>query len=99
MPLGAIGRARAGLNVAGQKLAASAHNTANMATEGYHEVDVTGVEDSGAVRVQIRTTTREGVDPVAATIDRTVAALTYRANLAVVKRADDMLGETMDILG
>jgi flagellar basal body rod protein FlgC len=70
-----------------------------MATEGYHEVTAAGVEDPGAVRVQIRTATRKGVDPVSATVDRQVAAITYRANLAVVKTADDMLGETMDLLG
>jgi flagellar basal body rod protein FlgC len=99
MPLGAIDRARSGLNVAGHRLAASANNTANVSTEGYHEVEASGVEEPGGVRVHVRSRSRPGVDLVKNAVDRRLAATTYRANLAVVKTADDMVGETMDLIG
>ena len=98
MPLRTMGRARAGMNVASRMLDASAHNTANMVTEGYREVDARGVETSEGVKVHIRTSPTEGVDPVRAIVDRRFAALMYRANLEVVKVADEMVGETTDLL-
>jgi len=98
MPLRAIGRARAGMQVASTMLDASAHNTANMVTEGYREVDARGVETQSGVKVHIETSPTEGVDPVRAAVDRRFSALMYRANLEVVKVADEMLGETTDLL-
>ncbi len=98
MPLRAMGLARAGMNVASRKLDTAAHNTANMVTEGYREVDARGVEAQGGVRVHIRTSQTTGVDPVRAVVDRQFAALMYRANLEVVKVADEMVGETTDLL-
>ena len=70
---------------------------ANMVTEGYREVDARGVETQSGVKVQVRTLNREGVDPVKA-VDRRFSALMYRANLEVVRVADEMLGETTDLL-
>ena len=99
MPLGAIDRARGGLNVAGQRLAASAANTANVSTEGYREVEASGVEEPGGVKVQIRRRAQPGVNLVKNAVDQRLASTTYQANLAVVKVADDMVGETMDLIG
>ncbi len=98
MPLRAIGRASAGMEVASQKLNASAQNTANMATEGYQEVDSHGVEMRDGVRVHTRQKSEPGVDPVKAVIDRRFSATMYSANLAVVKVADEMVGQTTDLL-
>ena len=97
MPIGAIRRAGSGLNVAGQKLAAVANNSANMVTEGYREVDVNGVESTEGAQVHIRRKARPGVDPVTIAVDGRIAELTYRANLVVVETADEMVGETMDL--
>ena len=98
MSLGAIGRAQGGLQVAGSKLDAVAHNTANMATKGVRQIDVNGVETPAGVKPQVTQRESEGIDPVAVTVDRTVAAVTYTANLAVIKTADEMLGETIDLM-
>ena len=98
MPLRTMSVARAGMNVASRTLDTSAHNTANMVTEGYRELDARGVETQSGVTVQIRERPREGVDPVKAAVDRRFSALMYRANLEVVKVADEMLGETTDLL-
>ncbi|MEE2758085.1 MAG: hypothetical protein VYA30_15610 [Myxococcota bacterium] len=98
MSLGAIGRAQAGLRVAGSKLDAVAHNTANMMTKGVRQTDVNGVESPAGVQPQVTQRTEEGIDPVSVSVNRTVSALTYTANLAVIKTADEMLGETIDLM-
>ena len=98
MSLDAIGRARSGLQVASAKLEGVAHNTANLATKDFHELSVEGVETKSGAKVQISTRSRSGTSPVEQSVERRIAAVTYSANLAVLKAADDMVGETIDIL-
>ena len=98
MSIGAIGRAQSGLRVAGSKLDAAAHNSANLATKQARQLDVSGVETPTGVEPRVSQRETQGIDPVSVSVDRTVAAVTYTANLAVIKTADEMLGETIDLM-
>ena len=64
----------------------------------FHELSVEGVETKSGAKVQISTRSRSGTSPVEQSVERRIAAVTYSANLAVLKVADDMVGETIDIL-
>lgn len=107
MSFGAVDRARTGLALAGAALAASAHNTANATTEGFRRVRATGAEAAGG-GVEVRLSreppapgevARPPGDGVRDAIDRRSAVVLYRANLAVVRAGDDLLGELIDVLG
>ena len=98
MSLRAIQNGRNGLNVAERKLASAAHNAANMNTEGFHSQRVSGIEESAGVRTVTETRSKVGVDPVNIAVETTSASRTYTANLQIIKAADDLLGETMDLL-
>lgn len=101
MLLKAMDRAVSGMRLAESKLHASAHNTANTLTEGFARVQADGVEArEGGVEVALSSRPpEEGPDPVGEIIEQKVAAVTYRANLAVVKTAEEMLGEILDTRG
>jgi flagellar basal body rod protein FlgC len=86
------------MQVAGARLNATANNTANWSTDGYREIEVHGVEDAAGVKPQIRRAPNPGGDPVANALELKGAYLMYRANLVVVDRADELLGQTMDLL-
>lgn len=102
MSIRVIDRAASGLRLAEASLAASAHNSANALTDGFRRIRVTGAEAaSGGVTAQVSTAPAEASspDPVADTVDRTTASLIYRANLAVVKAADELTGKVVDLVG
>jgi flagellar basal body rod protein FlgC len=101
MLLKAMDRAVSGMRLAESKLAASAHNTANTLTDGFARVQAEGAEArDGGVEVNISSLPPEsGPDPVAEIIEQKSAAVMYRANLKVVKTAEEMIGEILDTRG
>jgi flagellar hook protein FlgE len=103
-----------GARAAEVALAASAHNVANLNTDGFQAsraafADVVG----GGVTVSV--TPSDGPAPliargdtfvrgsntdlVADTVGRATAAATYRANLRTVSEASDLVGTLLDIVG
>lgn len=101
MLLKAIDRAASGMRLAEAKVAASAHNTANLPTEGFARIQADGqAARDGGVEVQITSLPPEsGPDPVADVIEQKSAVVLYRANLTVMKTAEEMLGEILDTRG
>ena len=91
--------AQTGLNMGSSMLATSAHNTANMNTEGHRDLKVGGEEHSEGVVVKIRQTSKEGYAPVDNAINLMTARMVYQANMQVVKAADEMQGELTDLFG
>ena len=97
MSMNAIHRAQSGLNVAQRKLQSTAHNTANMNTEGHQDERTQGVESLGGARPVTERNQAAGSDPVRNAIEGKQAQITYSANLAVLKVASDMQGELVDL--
>ena len=98
MSLLAIGRAQSGMQVAGARLNATANNTANLNTEGYREYEVQAVENESGVKAKVRRAPQPGADAIGNAMEMKSAYLMFVANLRVVERSDEMLGQTMDIL-
>ena len=86
------------MQVAGSRLNATANNTANMNTQGYRRYEAQGMEAPDGVKVHVRRSAERGANPVGDAIELKGAYLMYVANLKVVDRADEMLGQTMDLL-
>ena len=80
-------------------LNATAHNSANMNTEGHRDLSVTGEEQSEGVVVNIRRAQAEGYAPVNNAINLMTARVVYQANMQVIKTADEMQGELTDLFG
>jgi flagellar hook protein FlgE len=101
MSIQAMQRGVSGMRLAERKLAASAHNTANMVTEGFARVQVEGVEapGGGVDGVEKTLPAEQSPDPVAEIIEQKSAAVMYRANLRTVKTATDMLGDLLNTRG
>ncbi len=92
MAIGPIGGARSALQLAQRQLEASAHNTANLATEGFRRVGVDGTGRTARA-------SQPGADPIADTVDRISATTLYQANLAVLAVDDELKGDLLDTLG
>jgi hypothetical protein len=101
MLLKAMDRAVSGMRLGAEKLAASAHNTANATTEGAPRLQANGVESpDGGVAVSVTALPPEsGPDLIADTIEQKSAVVLYRANLRAVQTAEEMLGEILDTRG
>ena len=102
MSIRAIDRAGSALRLAEASVAASAHNSANVLTDGFRRINVTGAEAaSGGVTAQVSAAPAEApsADPVADAVERRTAAVFYRANLAVVRAADELTGKVVDLVG
>ncbi len=100
MSIKAFDTAVSGMRLASTKLAASAHNVANLVTEDFARTQASGVEaKDGGVNVELSTASAPGPDLVADVIEQKVAAVVYRANLQVVKTTDALLGDLLNTRG
>ncbi len=89
--------ALSGMNAAEQRLAASGHNLANLATAGFRRQTVeTATAPSGGVTTTVRTAEPPGEDMATALVNLGVAKHAFGANLAVFKANDEMLGTLLD---
>ena len=90
--------ATSGLQAAQQRLQASAHNVANLQTEGFHRVEVRqqAREDGGGVDASTRRAEQPGAALEADVVDQLAAKNAFVANLAVFRTSDRMLGQLFD---
>ena len=89
--------AQTGLNVAQQRLDASAHNVANLQTPGFHgqQVQQQTVAPQG-VQADTRTAPRAGAALADDLVNQMSAAYSFEANLKVIRTEQRMLGRLLD---
>jgi flagellar hook protein FlgE len=91
--------AASGLAAAQAQLAATADNIANADTAGYAARRVDLVELSGGVGVGVSGETRGGeVDLAKESVNLATERVLYRANAAVVRAGDRMMGTLLDMM-
>ncbi len=90
--------ASSGLRAAQLQLDTSAHNVANMNTEGFRRqtVEQSAVPDQGGVEARVGRAAREGASPEADAVDQMSATYAFSANLQTLKTEDRMLGSLLD---
>lgn len=105
MVLNSINTALSALHGYRKGFAASAGNTANIATEGYEPVEAVFTEaPQGGVEVTLRQSdesppaTRSGTDVTDETVKNITYRAGFRANAGVIKRSDEMLGTLLDLM-
>lgn len=89
--------AMSGMQVAQQRLHASAHNIANLGTEGFapQRVESLARADGGAAGV-LRTDPVGSGDLVADAVEQVSASYAFRASAITLQRADSLLGTLLD---
>jgi flagellar hook protein FlgE len=89
-----------GMSAAQTALGASAHNIANLATVGFRrEQAVQASAASGGVTATLTPAAWEGGALERDLVDQAAARNLFRANLAVFKTGDSMLGALLDTRG
>ena len=89
--------ALSGMQAAQAGLQASAHNIANLQTEGFHRQEVVLTERAGGgVDTDLRRSVQEGSALESDVVAQLQAKNAFLANLAVFRRADRMAGTLLD---
>ena len=89
--------ALSGLAAAQTRLAASAHNVANLNTPGFRRDEVRAQADpNGGVRVSVQQAQRPGADLVRDVVEQKAAAYAFKANLQVLKTERTTTGSLFD---
>lgn len=89
--------ALSGLNAAQNSLSASAHNVANLATEGFKRQESVQTEQAGGgVSTSVRESTKVDNALEQDVVTQLQAKHSYIANLAVFKAQDKMAGALLD---
>lgn len=90
--------ALSGLQHAQQRLQASAHNIANIATEDFAPQRAVGsARADGGVDTRLQTGEASGVDLVSEIVEQVAASYAFRANVVSLQRADRLLGTLLDV--
>lgn len=99
MTISATSAGLSGLQAAGVRMSASAHNVANLQTEEFHPERVVQSERAeGGVSAHIeRSAEPESVDLARELVDQRMADLQARASLRVIDTELEMLGSVLDI--
>lgn len=99
MTISATSAGLSGLQAAGARLGASAHNVANWLTEDFHpERTVLSARAEGGVDAQReRSAEPAEVDLAAELVEQRLAAVQGRASLRVIETGLDLLGSVLDI--
>ncbi len=102
--IGPLSAAASGLAAQAKKLQVSAHNTANVSTEGFVPQEVALSEGpGGGVRAEVLPPTPSEpapyVDLAHEAVDRIQASRAYEANLAVLKAEDERLDALFEGIG
>ena len=98
--MGAMDIAVTGMASAEVRLAASAHNVANLVTERVHPLRTTQLsvgEQSGSVALSRQTALPELVDTAEELVQQVLASLQYRASARVVQTDAAMRGSLLDL--
>ena len=91
--------ALSGLQAAQETARASAHNLANLNTDGYRRVEVTQqAMAEGGVDSQARRAAQPGGALAQDVVDQLKARNAFLANLAVFRSADRMAGALIDVM-
>jgi flagellar basal body rod protein FlgG len=86
-----------GMNAAQARLHASAHNIANMNTEGFHRQQVVQQSSAGGgLSTSVTQQTEEGASLEQDIVQQLEAKNAFLANLAVFKRSNDAIGSLLD---
>lgn len=89
--------ALSGLNAAQTKLNTTAHNVANLATEGFRRQETVQTEQAGGgVSTQVKRAPAPGNALESDVVNRLEAKHAYMANLAVFKTQSRMAGALLD---
>ena len=89
--------AQSGLNTAQTRLNASAHNVANLSTDGFRRQEVVQTEQpGGGVSPSIRRATSVGAALESDVVEQLQAKNSFLANLAVFKTSNQMAGVLLD---
>lgn len=87
-----------GLQTAQLRLNASANNVANAQTDGYRrDVVRTQPQANGGVQAQVEKLPEPGSDLAADLVEQKSAAYAFKANVQVIKTADETLGRLLDV--
>ncbi len=90
--------AQSGLQAAQSRLGASAHNIANMQTDGFKRETVSAqAAPQGGVVVSISQAAQAGADVNQDVVDQMSAKNAFMANVQVLKTADQMVGSLLDV--
>lgn len=90
--------AQSGLQAAQTRLGASAHNIANMQTDGFKRETVSArAAPQGGVVVSISQAAQAGSDVTQDVVDQMSAKQSFMANLQVLKTADNLMGSLLDV--
>lgn len=90
--------AQSGLQVAQQRLDASAHNVANQSTAGFRRQQLQQQAlVQGGVQGQTTRAVEAGVAPVQEAVEQVSASYAYLANLQVLRTNDRMQGALLDV--
>jgi flagellar hook-associated protein FlgK len=88
---------RSGMNAAQARLQTSAHNIANMNTEGFHRQEVVQqTSAAGGVSTSVTRQTEEGASLAQDVVQQLAAKNAFLANLAVFKRSNEALGNLLN---
>ena len=90
--------ASSGLQAAQLRLNASAHNVANLNTPGFKRetVQQQAVPASGGVQAHTARAAQAGVALEAEAVQQIAASYAFKANLLVLRTADEMAGGLLD---
>ncbi len=89
--------ALSGLNAAQTRLNASANNIANMNTEGFRRDEVSATAAAGGgVEVSVAKADTVGTNLVQDVVEQKLAVLEFKANVQVLRTADQMVGTLLD---
>ncbi len=90
--------ALSGMNAAQTQLNASAHNVANLNTQGFSRQEVTLTQQpEGGVSASVGTASQPGASLETDVVTQLQAKNAFLANLAVFKTQDRMAGALMDL--
>lgn len=87
-----------GMNAAQTRLLASAHNIANLRTDGFRrEQVVQSAEAAGGVAASVKRSPVDGSAPETDLVGLLQAKNSFLANLAVFRTGDRMMGALLDV--
>lgn len=91
--------ANSGLQAAQLRLDSAAHNVANMNTPNFRrqEVRQQSVEPQGGVQASLQRSGVEGTSLEQDVVEQMAATYAFKANIATLKTADQMMGSLLNV--
>lgn len=91
--------ANSGLQAAQLRLDSASHNVANMNTPQFRrqEVHQQSVEPQGGVQASLQRSSVEGASLEQDVVEQMAATYAFKANIATLKTADQMMGSLLNV--